>query len=60
MARIIALYVELGDTLENACAKAMAKLAEIDGRGGVIAISHRGEIAYQYNTKGMDFAIARG
>jgi len=58
VARIIALYVELGDTLDNACAKAVAKLGEIDGRGGVIAISHRGEIAYKYNTKAMDFAMA--
>jgi beta-aspartyl-peptidase (threonine type) len=60
MARIIALYVELGDTLDNACAKALAKLGEIDGRGGIIAISHRGEICHRHNTNVMDFAMASG
>ena len=58
MARIIALYVELGDTLDTACEKAMTKLREIGGRGGVIAISHKGEIAHKHNTKTMDFALA--
>jgi L-asparaginase / beta-aspartyl-peptidase len=58
MARIIALYVELGDSLDSACEKAMAKLVEIGGRGGVIAISHKGEIAYKHNTRAMDFAMA--
>jgi L-asparaginase / beta-aspartyl-peptidase len=57
MARIIALYVEQGDTLDNACEKAMNKLAVIDGRGGVIAISHKGEVAYKFNTRTMDFAM---
>jgi isoaspartyl peptidase/L-asparaginase-like protein (Ntn-hydrolase superfamily) len=42
MARIVALYVELGDNLEIACDKAMTKLAAIGGRGGIIAISHKG------------------
>jgi len=60
LARIIALYVEIGDTLEQACEKAMAKLRDIGGRGGVIAISHRGEIVFKYNTKGMVYALAAG
>ena len=59
MARIIALYVELGDTLDHACEKALDKLAGIGGLGGVIAISHKGEIAHKHNTKAMDFAMAR-
>ena len=58
MARIIALYVELGDSLDSACEKAMHKLAAIGGRGGVIAISHQGEIAYKHNTRAMDLAMA--
>jgi beta-aspartyl-peptidase (threonine type) len=58
MARIVALYVELGDPLDIACDKALNKLIEIDGRGGVIAISHMGEIAYKFNTRTMDFAMA--
>jgi len=58
MARIIALYVELGDSLDSACTKAMHKLAAIGGRGGVIAISHKGEIVHKHNTRAMDFAMA--
>jgi beta-aspartyl-peptidase (threonine type) len=58
MARIIALYVELGDSLDSACEKAMDKLTAIGGRGGVIAISHQGEIAYKHNTRAMDLAMA--
>ncbi len=58
MARIVALYVELGDSLDSACDKAMTKLATIGGRGGVIAISHKGEIVHKHNTKTMDFAMA--
>ena len=57
---LAALYVELGDSLERACEKAVAKLAEIGGRGGVIAISHKGEVAHLHNTNTMDFALARG
>lgn len=60
MARIIALYVELGDSLERASEKAMAKLAAVGGRGGIIAISHKGEVAHLHNTNTMDFALARG
>jgi len=60
MARIIALYVELGDSLLLACDKAMAKLAEVGGLGGVIAISHQGEVVHMHNTRTMDFALARG
>jgi beta-aspartyl-peptidase (threonine type) len=60
MARIIALYVELGDKLDSACEKAMNKLAAIGGRGGVIAISHKGEIIHKHNTLAMDFAMAMG
>lgn len=58
MARIVALYVELGENLDSACDKAMAKLAAIGGRGGVIAISHKGEIVHKHNTRTMDFAMA--
>jgi len=58
LARIIALYVELGDSLASACEKAMSKLAAIGGRGGVIAISHKGEIVYKHNTRAMDLAMA--
>ena len=58
MARIVALYVELGDSLDSACDKAMTKLAAIGGRGGVIAISHKGEIVHMHNTRTMDFAMA--
>jgi isoaspartyl peptidase/L-asparaginase-like protein (Ntn-hydrolase superfamily) len=58
MARIVALYVELGDSLDSACQKAMTKLAAIGGRGGVIAISHKGEIVHKHNTRTMDFAMA--
>ena len=58
MARIVTLYVELGDSLDSACDKAMTKLAAIGGRGGVIAISHKGEIVHKYNTRAMDFAMA--
>ena len=59
MARIVALYVELGDSLDSACDKAMTKLAVIGGRGGVIAISHKGEIVHKNNTRAMDFAMAK-
>ena len=58
MARIVALYVELGDSLASACDKAMSKLAAIGGRGGIIAISHTGEIVHKHNTRAMDFAMA--
>jgi beta-aspartyl-peptidase (threonine type) len=58
MARIVALYVELGDSLDSACDKAMTKLAAIGGRGGIIAISHDGEIVHKHNTRTMDFAMA--
>lgn len=60
MARIVALYVELGDTLEQACDKALNKLAAIGGRGGMIAVSHSGEICHRHNTNFMDFAMASG
>ena len=56
MARIIALYVELGTELDKACDMAMNKLGEIGGRGGIIAISHTGEIAYKYNSKTLSVA----
>jgi isoaspartyl peptidase/L-asparaginase-like protein (Ntn-hydrolase superfamily) len=52
--------VELGDKLDSACEKAMNKLAAIGGRGGVIAISHKGEIIHKHNTLAMDFAMAMG
>lgn len=60
VARIIALYVESGSDLRTACDKALQKLAGIGGRGGVIAISHAGEIVHAFNTRGMDFAVLEG
>jgi len=40
--------------LEDACAELIKKdLKKINGRGGVISVSKRGEISFEYNTKGM-------
>ena len=58
MARIVALYVELGMSLEEACNTALTKLGEIDGLGGVIAISNKGDIVYKYNSKTLSVASA--
>lgn len=58
MARIIALYVELDIPLEEACNRALTKLGEIGGLGGVIAISNKGEVAYKYNSKTLSMASA--
>jgi len=60
VARIIALYVESGDDLQTACRRALQKLEGIGGRGGVIGISHTGEIAHACNTRDMDFAVLEG
>lgn len=37
------------------CEKAMNKLAEIDGRSGIIAITHKGEVEYMFIARTMDF-----
>jgi beta-aspartyl-peptidase (threonine type) len=37
----------------------MQKLAEVDGRGGVVAIDARGNIAMPFNTEGMYRGYAR-
>ncbi|MDH5597278.1 MAG: isoaspartyl peptidase/L-asparaginase [Candidatus Peregrinibacteria bacterium] len=60
LARLVSFYVEEGLSLKAACDKAMAKLELIEGQAGLIAISHKGELAYAYNTKTMSFAIHDG
>ena len=40
-------------SLPAACAGALARVAELGGTGGLIAISHDGELALPYNSEGM-------
>ncbi|MCC6591875.1 MAG: isoaspartyl peptidase/L-asparaginase [Xanthomonadales bacterium] len=42
-----------GADLKSAGAAALARVAELGGSGGLIAIDHRGEIATPYNSEGM-------
>lgn len=42
-----------GAELDSACVAALARVAELGGTGGLIAIDHRGAIATPYNTEGM-------
>lgn len=48
-------YMNLGKMkLEDACAELIKKdLKKINGRGGVISVNKKGEISFEYNTKGM-------
>lgn len=39
------------------CEKAMNNLAEVDERGGIIAVTHKGDIAYMFTARATDFAI---
>lgn len=40
-------------TVKDACKTEIAKLTELNGTGGVIAIDRRGNIAMEFNTSGM-------
>lgn len=48
-----ARIVFAGADLDAACAGALARVAELGGTGGLIAIDHRGAIATPFNSEGM-------
>ncbi len=43
----------LGESLEEACAAALARVREMGGSGGVIAVDREGNLALPFNTSGM-------
>ncbi|QQS58672.1 isoaspartyl peptidase/L-asparaginase [Candidatus Peregrinibacteria bacterium] len=60
LARLVSFFIENKETVQNACQKAITQLGEIQGDGGVIAISHFGEIGFSFNTKTMSSAHREG
>lgn len=56
LARSISFYKESGMSLKDAVKKGIKELGEINGVGGVIAISNSGEIVADFNTKTMSWA----
>lgn len=43
----------LGETLDQACAAALARIREMGGSGGAIAVDREGHLALPFNTSGM-------
>ena len=60
LARLVAFGVEGGQTLAQACDRAMERLTALPGQGGLIAISRSGELAARFNTAAMPWASAAG
>lgn len=60
LARNVAFHVEEGMNLKNALKRSIQELEKIEGVGGIIAISHKGEIEYDFNTRVMSYATRKG
>ena len=57
MAKTAADGIAGGSTPQDAAERALARLARIDGRGGLIAIDRQGRAGVAWNTPSMAFAI---
>lgn len=60
LARTVAFGVQNGLSLKEALQSSMNELESIDGAGGIIAISHTGEVDFVFNTKVMSYALRSG
>jgi beta-aspartyl-peptidase (threonine type) len=59
LASRVFLAMETGDSLAGAVDAAMQAFAEVDGSGGLIAVSPMGEYVIRNNTETMSYAVAR-
>src|SRR5207302_3661583 len=49
-----------GQPLQEACLEVIGALAELGGRGGVVAVDRAGDLALPFSTEGMYRGFVRG
>lgn len=47
-----------GQSLDQACQGAIARIGELGGDGGLIAVDRRGRVSFQFNSPGLKRAVA--
>ena len=47
-----------GQSLDEACQGAIARIGELGGDGGLIAVNRQGRVSFQFNSPGLKRAVA--